>query len=174
LPSIHLNFDLNNLKFPFNDIHHPVQTTCYFIYKVIQKKKTKRYDIYPEKNPFNKFNENYEKFNPSKPLKRERVLTLLKNHFINDPDRKGEVTFSNLLLFCKMAANEFRNLNFNSILNYKEVRKHCVRLDVSLKKPELFKTVLQICIRATNQSVEAIKTQNDAFKKLDLRNVDHE
>lgn len=173
LPRVHLVFDLNQLEFPLDNPTHPIQTTCYFIDRVIDKMQTGHFTFYPIENHLNKFQYDYrpETTDPVA-LDKKAVIEILTRNFVNSPERKGSLTYSSLMLFCKMAANEFRNLNHNCLLDYRDFSGDEQGLDVSAKKPDLFRIVLQICVRATNQSVEAISTQEKAFGQLNIGGPD--
>lgn len=169
LPRVHIEFDINKLEFPLDNVMNPVQTTCFFIDRVINKMQTGHFTFYPIENHLNKFNYDYrpESTDPV-PLDKESVVNILTQNFVKSPQRKGALTYSSIMFFCKMASNEFRNMNHNCLLDYKDFSENEQGLDVSTKKPDLFRIVLQICVRATNQSVEAISTQEKAFDQLNL------
>ena len=172
LPRNHIIFDLKNLDFPLDNAFNPVQTTCFFIDRVINKMQTGHFSFYPNESHLNRFTYDYrpESTDPI-PLDKKTVLDILSKNFIENKDRKGKLTFANLLFFCKMASNEFKNLNHNCLLDYKDFSGNEQGLDVSTKKPDLYRIVLQICVRSTNQSVEAITTQEKAFGKLNIDNA---
>lgn len=172
LPKKHLRFDLNLFEFPLDNVEHPVQACCFFIDQVIEKKNTTHFSIFPPQSLLNKFRQILRDGAQAAPLKRTRVLDLLENHFVNNPNLKGQLTFASLTLFCQMAALEFGNLNHNCLLDYKDFDGPNAGIDMAVKKPALFNTVLQICVRSTNQSVQAISTQESAFRKLNVNSLD--
>ena len=167
LPSTHSTFDIRQLEFPWDSVFNPVQTTCFFIDRVINKLETHHFGFYPVENPLNRFTYDHrpESVDPEA-LTKEEVVEILEANFVNNSYRKGQLTFAGLMFFCKMASNEFRNLNHNCLLDYRDFADHEDGLNVATKKPDLFRIVLQICVRSTNQSVEAISTQEQAFGKL--------
>jgi hypothetical protein len=170
VPRVHLTFDINKLEFPLDNSFNPVQTTCFFIDRVINKMQTGHFSFYPIENHLNHFNYDYrpESIDPV-PLDKKSVIDILTQNFINSPHRKGSLTFASIMFFCKMASYEFRNLNHNCLLDYKDFSGNEQGLDVSTKKPDLYSIVLQICVRSTNQSVEAISTQEKAFGQLNVK-----
>ena len=118
IPKVHSRFDLGKFDFSLTDPNDPVQSTCFFIDRVIKKGETRHFHFAPFKNHLNKFNDNeVRKGLRPNPLDRKQILKILEDYFIANPQRKGSVTFSNLMLFCKMASNEFRNLNHNTLLD---------------------------------------------------------
>ena len=171
LPRRQLAFDLNLLEFPINTVEHPIQTTCFFIDRVILQRQTGHFDLYPVDNPLNHFQRTAREGLPVEPLPREHALRLLQSHYVDNPNRQSELTFANVMLFCQMAAYEFRNLNHICLLDYKELDANNHGLDMSQKKPQLFYSALQICVRSTNQSIKAISTQEHTFEKLNVSNI---
>ena len=171
LPRVSLAFDLGSLEFPVDTVDHPVQAACFFIDRVVVGRETAHFDFLPVKNPLNNFEPNKRDARWAEPLARERVLELLDLHYVKNENRRGPTTFANLILFCKMAALEFRNLNHISLLDYQERLRGKVLLDLSRKKPELFRTVLQVCVRNTNQAVTAVRTQERDFQRLGTGNA---
>ena len=169
LPQVHLQFDINRLEFSMDSVFNPVQTTCFFIDRVINKMETHHFSFYPIENSLNRFRYDYrpESVDPEV-LDRATVIELLTKNFVENSYRQGQLTYASVMFFCKMASNEFRNLNHNCLLDYRDFMDNNDGLNVATKKPDLYRIVLQICVRSTNQSVEAISTQDKAFGRLNV------
>ena len=120
LPREHLKFDLNRLEVPRNDILHPIQSTCFFIQNTIRNSQTSKYFINPTESKFYNFHPLYpEDTVEAVPLTKDAIIQILQEFYINNAERKGDMTFSKLIFFCKLASQEFRNLNYNTFLNLK-------------------------------------------------------
>ena len=163
LPKTTLEFDLTRLEIG-SSIECPIQTACFFMHQVIEKKETRQFTKFPTQNLFSKIPINLQDdaVNPSD-LNKQKIIDLLSKYYIDNQYRKGKVTFASLLLFCKIVAYEFKNLNSNNLLN---METRLLGVDIRSKKPLLFKLVLDVCVRAINPSIKASETQRNTFDSL--------
>ena len=164
LPATALEFKLGDLEVG-DSVECPVQSACFFISQTVDQRDTRQFKQFPTKNLFSGCPANIGP-DAVKPfaLKRELIAKTLTEHYVDNPNRKGPVTFASLLLFCEMVGYEFKNLNNNNLLN---MDKELLGVDIRSKKPQVFQLVLDVCVRAINSSIQASDTQKNTFERLE-------
>ena len=101
---------------------NPVQSCCIFIFNILENNYYDELDIPPHQN-FNTV-ESVKTKSKEKPklLKESMIQKILTKYYVSHKDRKGEVSFSSLILFCKVVDYEFRNINYMHYINMDQLK----------------------------------------------------
>lgn len=158
-PTFQQEFSIERLDCHVDDVEHPIQSACLFLQIVLEEEKFEALGLTPHKN-FNSVQSFMQKKKKKvKPLSERIVRHLLKKYFVDNSLRKGDLSYSSLMLFCKVVDYEFRNVDSNPYFNDGSIRK---------KKADMLLLIVQIAVRLTNPSVQAISSQTttmDRFQK---------
>lgn len=156
LPRFEQKFDLRKLECVPNSVENPIQSCCIFINRILEEGNDRPIDLAP-----------YENFNsvarterpPDKPevLDAQDVQRLLNKYYLENPNLKKPVSFASVVLFCRIVDYEFRNINQIVLINNTPLIR---------KKKELLRLIIEIAVRLTNPSLEAISTQLNTLNRF--------